>query len=61
MIKFICWEPNETVVAYDRREAVKMIQKEKFKKYKNVVICLPSGEEVNLESTRAKEYFGIKR
>ena len=61
MIKFICWEPNETVIAYDRREAIKMIQKEKFGKYKNVVVCLPNGEKVNLESQRAKEYFGIKR
>lgn len=61
MIKFLCWEPNETITVYDRKEAIKMIQKNIFKKYKNVVVCLPSGEKVNLESPRAKEYFEIKR
>lgn len=61
MIKFICWEPNETIVAYDRREAIKLIKANKFKKYGNVVVFLSSGEKVNLESPRAKEYFGIKR
>ena len=61
MIKFICWKPNKTITAYDRREAIKMIQQGKFNHYKNVVVRLPSGEEVNLESQRAKEYFGIKR
>lgn len=61
MIKFICWEPNEIVTANDRKEAIKMIQKGMFEKYKNVVVCLPNEEKVNLESPRAKEYFGIKR
>lgn len=61
MIKFICWGPNETVTAYDRQEAIKMIQKRIFKKYKNVVVHLPTNEKFNLESPRAKEYFGIKR
>lgn len=61
MIKFLCWEPSETVVVNDRREAIKMIQQGKFRSYKNVVVCLSNDERFNLESARAKEYFGIKR
>ena len=61
MIKFICWEPNETFTAYDRREAIKIIQKGNFNTYKNVVVCIDNKERFNLESPRAKEYFGIKR
>lgn len=61
MIKFICWKPNESIKADDRQEAIKMIQKGYFSNYDNVVVFLPSGESFNLESLRAKEYFGIKR
>lgn len=60
-MKFICWEPNETIVVNDRREAIKMIQQGKFRNYKNVVVYLSNEERFNLESARAKEYFGIKR
>lgn len=61
MIKFICWGPNETITANDRKEAIKMIHKKIFDKYNNVMVCLPNEENVNLQSPRAKEYFGIKR
>ena len=61
MIKFLCWEPNEVITINNRKEAFTLIKKESFKKYKNVVIVLETGEEMNLNSPRAKEYFGIKR
>ena len=61
MIKFICWGPNTVITVENRKEAIKMIQKGNFNTYKNVVVCIDNKEGFNLESPRAKEYFGIKR
>ena len=60
MIEFICWDPKDTIIANDRQEALNMIRNNKFKKYKNVVVRLSDGD-FNLESYRAKEFFGIKK
>lgn len=61
MIEFVCWEPNTIITVENRKEAIKMIQKENFNIYKNVVVCIDNRERFNLESPRAKEYFGFKR
>lgn len=61
MIKFLCWNPYSCITVASRKEALDLIKKNKFNDYKSVCVCLNNGERFNLESARAKEYFGIKR
>lgn len=61
MIKFICWGPYDCITVSNRKEALDLIRKNKFKQYKDVCVCIDNIERFNLQSPRAKEYFGIKR
>ena len=61
MIKFICSNPDKTLTAHSRKEAIKLIQQGTFSKFRNVIVHISDCERFNLESLRAKEYFGIRR
>lgn len=59
MITFICHAPEARITCENRKEALNLIRKGRFQKYKTVVVDV-SSEKFNLDSARSKEYFGLK-
>lgn len=59
-IEFICYGPDEKIFSQDRKQALSMVKKGLFKKYKCVVVNLGGIDRFNLRSKRGLGYFGIK-
>lgn len=58
-IKFICYDPKDTITCDDRKAALNLIRKGNLRKYRTVVVDT-GNDRFNLDSPRGKEYFGIK-